>query len=293
MTGQRPLRSVLYVPGDNERAMEKAPGLPVDALIYDLEDAVAPRNKANARARVCQAVSSREPGSRFIAIRLNELSSEFGLKDLRAALEARPDALVLPKVETKKQLRELSSAIERHEEGAERETMQIWAMMETPRAILNVKQIAKLSKKPVPRLSAFVLGFNDLGKLTGVAPNRMDGWRMECVLAARAYGLTIIDGVFNQFKDKTGLQQECQRGREMGFDGKTLVHPAQIDIANRVFSPDDEQLQEARALKALFERKGNENANVLELKGKMVERLHYEMAIDILKTAKMIEEGGQ
>lgn len=288
LIAQRPLRSVLYVPGDNERAMLKAPALPVDAVIYDLEDAVAPNNKQVARKRVCRAVSERDSCSCFTAIRINHPSTSIGADDLQAAIAAGPDALVLPKVEDAQELADLTSRIEAHEEAGT--SMQIWAMMETPRAILNVREIAELSQSSLPQLGALVLGINDLGKQTGVSPELMAPWLMECVLAAKAFDLSIIDGVYNDFKDTNGLQNECERGRRMGFNGKTLIHPSQIEIANKEFSPSEEQLQQAAELKALFEREGHEDVNVLQLNGAMVERLHYEMALKTLKIAEMIQE---
>ena len=290
MSRSIPLRSVLYVPGDNERAIKKAPGLPVDAIIYDLEDAVATANKDAARERVCNAVASREPNQCVTAIRINDLASSEGADDLQAALTAGPDVLVLPKVKAAKDIEILCARIEAFGEQSSGIKLEIWAMMETPMAILNAQSIAELSNISAPRLTALLMGTNDLGKETGVALELMTPWRMDCVLAAKAYGLSIIDGVHNNYSDQEGFAAACEHGREMGFEGKTLIHPSQIACANQIFSPSEQQLDEAREVVALFERPGHEKINVLELNGAMVERLHYEIALKLLKFATLVEE---
>ena len=294
MSGQIPLRSVLYVPGDNERAMSKAPRLPVDAIIYDLEDAVAPASKQAARERVCSAVAGRDRERRITAIRINDLASIEGADDLQAALIASPDALVLPKVQTAQEIEQLAAMIDAFGDRKPGRDLPIWAMIETPSAILNIKEIAQCSRaegpRPEFRLGALLMGTNDLGKQTGVTLQMMTPWLMDCVLAAKAYDLPIIDGVHNNYSDQKGFAAACQQGRDRGFDGKTLIHPSQIATANKMFAPSDEQLQEARKVVALFERAGNEKVNVLELDGRMVERLHYEMALKLLKTADLIKE---
>ena len=288
MWEKRPLRSVLYVPGDNQRAMANASVLSVDAIIYDLEDAVALINKESARQRVCEAVGDRAAGECLLAIRINDLAIQTGEDDLQEALGVKPDAIVLPKVQTVQDIEDLSERI-----GASGIDVGIWAMIETPMAVLNVNMIAKCAKTTVPHLGALIFGTNDLGMQTSVATDMMAPWRMNCVLAAKAYGLAMVDGVYNNFSDVSGLQRECERGRDMGFDGKTLIHPAQIACANKVFSPTQAQMVVAGELVALFERVGHENANVLELRGKMVERLHYEMALKTLSIGKIIEEMDQ
>ena len=288
MWEKRPLRSVLYVPGDHQRAMTKASVLPVDAIIYDLEDAVAPMNKASARKRVCEAVRDRAAARCLLAIRINDLATQTGVDDLREALGVKPDAIVLPKVQTVQDIEELSARIE-----ASGVDVKIWAMVETPMAVLNVNLIAESATTTVQRLGALIFGTNDLGMQTSAAPDMMAPWQMNCVLAAKAYDLAIIDGVYNNFSNESGLRRECERGRDRGFDGKTLIHPAQIACANEMFSPTKAQMIAARELVALFERVGHESANVLELHGKMVERLHYEMALKTLSIGKIIEEMDQ
>ncbi|MCP4936928.1 MAG: CoA ester lyase [bacterium] len=290
MSGLNPLRSVLYVPGDNERAMTKSAGLTVDAIIYDLEDAVAPANKQAARARVCRAVTTRDQDQHVIAIRINDLASNEGAEDLQAVLGAAPDVLVLPKVQTAQDIEHLHARIKSSGDQGMDRALEIWAMIETPSAILNIKEIAERSRIQGYRLGALVLGTNDLAKLTGVRLDMMASWLMDCVLVAKAYGLPIIDGVFNNYSDQEGFAAACEQGRDMGFDGKTLIHPSQIASANQVFAPSKVQLQEACEVVALFEREGHENMNVLELDGRMVERLHYLMAKKTLKIAQMIKE---
>jgi len=290
MNGSIPLRSVLYVPGDNERAMNKAPRLPVDAIVYDLEDAVAPASKQAARARVCEAAVRRDRERRVTAIRINDLASIEGADDLQAALGAKPDALVLPKVQTAQDIEQLGARVQAFGDRKTGRELEIWAMIETPLAILNIKEIAQCSHTKGFRLGALLMGTNDLGRQTDVALDMMSSWLMDCVLAAKAYGLPIIDGVYNNYSDQKGFAAVCEQGRDMGFDGKTLIHPSQIASANQVFAPSQAQLQEAREVVALFERDGHESVNVLELDGRMVERLHYLMAQKTLKTAELIKE---
>ncbi len=288
------LRSVLYVPGDNERAMNKAPGLSVDAIIYDLEDGVAPASKQAARANVCAAVAGIDRGQRVTAIRINDLASNEGADDLQAALIAGPDALVLPKVQTVQDIEQLGARIDAFGDRKSGCDVLIWAMIETPLAILNIKEITARShmkgSRPGSHLGALLMGTNDLAKHTGVAPDMMSSWLMDCVLAAKAYGLPVIDGVYNDYSDQQGFVAACEQGRDMGFDGKTLIHPAQIASANQAFAPSQKQLQEACEVVALFEQSGHEHMNVLELDGRMVERLHYLMAKKTIKTADLIKE---
>ncbi len=290
MNGPKPLRSILYVPGDNERAMNKAPGLPVDAIIYDLEDAVAPASKLSARARVCNAVAGIDRGQRVTAIRINDLASNEGADDLQAALAAAPDVLVLPKVQTVQDIEQLGVRIKAFGDAKPGRELEIWAMIETPKAVLNIKEIVQCSHTTGARLGAVLMGTNDLARATGVTLDMMSPWLMDCVLAAKAYGLAIIDGVYNNYSDQKAFVAVCEQGRDMGFDGKTLIHPSQIASANRVFAPSKEQLQEALEVVALFEREGHEKLNVLEIDGRMVERLHYLMAQKTLKTADLIKE---
>ena len=206
----------------------------------------------------------------------------------RSALIAAPDALVLPKVQTVQDIEQLIARIEAFGDRKPGRDLSIWAMIETPTAIVNIKEIAELSNTSA--LGALVMGTNDFARHTGVALDMMTPWLMDCVLVAKAFGLPIIDGVYNNYSDQKGLMAACEQGRDRGFDGKTLIHPSQIAAANQVFAPSQAQLQEALEVVALFERDGHESVNVLALGGAMVERLHYETALELLKTAQMIKE---
>lgn len=288
MTVSSPLRSVLYVPGNNERALEKARSLPVDAIIFDLEDAVGSTDKEAARTRVCEVVAGKGFGSRLLAIRINDPQSKIGEEDLYAVLAAGADAVVVPKVKTAQELVSLSSKVDRVVRQSGGSDVQIWAMMETPLGVMNVREIAALAKDDEPRLAALIMGTNDLVRETRAARSHIMPWLMDCVLAAKAFGLPIIDGVYNHFDDADGLLSACRQARAMGMDGKTLIHPKQIDICNDSFSPTSEELFEAREIVALFEQAENRDANVLQLQGRMVERLHYEMALETLQIAQLI-----
>lgn len=291
MTVSIPLRSVLYVPGNNERAMKKVRSLPVDAIIFDLEDAVGSADKEKARLRVCEIVAAKGFGSRLVAIRINDPQSKIGEEDLHAVLATGADAIVVPKVKTAQELVSLSSRIDRAVRHADGSDMQVWAMMETPLGVMNAREIAALAKDDEPRLGALIMGTNDLVRETRAARSHIAPWLMDCVLAAKAFGLPIIDGVYNRFDDRDGLLNECRQARAMGMDGKTLIHPDQIDICNESFSPTSEELLEAREIVALFEQSENRQANVLQLQGRMVERLHYEMALETLRIAQLISGG--
>jgi len=272
-----PYRSVLYLPGSRERVLEKAKGLAADALIFDLEDAVAPEDKLSARELVCEMVQ-RGYGARKRLIRINDLETEWGEADLEAAIEASPDGILIPKVSSAEGLR----AIATHLKGDTR----LWAMMETPLGILNAKEIAAST----PMLEGFVMGTNDLVKelFASHTPDRapvMTSLSL-CLLAARAHGLICVDGVYNAFKDEDGLRKECQQGLEMGFDGKTLIHPAQVAPANEVFAPDEAELALARRYIEAFENA----SGVAVVDGKIVENLHVENAVRLLAKADMISK---
>ena len=234
----RPRRSVLYMPGSNARAMEKARELPADAVIFDLEDAVAPDAKAKARELIVQALQKGGFGNREVLVRINGLDTAWWLDDLAVAA-AGPDAILVPKVSTPEQLHEVG----KHLVGVTKEErVRIWAMMETPLAMLNARDIAAAALDPETRLAGFVMGTNDLAKdtrarlLPGRAP--MLPWLMNCVAAARAYGLDILDGVYNELGNAEGFAAECRQARDLGFDGKTLIHPQQIAPCNEAFSPE-------------------------------------------------------
>jgi citrate lyase subunit beta / citryl-CoA lyase len=271
----RPRRSVLYMPGANARALEKARGLPADSLILDLEDAVAPEAKADARERVAEAVRARGFGPREVVIRVNAIETPWGIADLEAAVAAGPDAILIPKVSRPGDIVSAAKILAARQAPPE---MKLWAMMETPAAILNAGTIAAVGN----RLTCFVLGTNDLLKETRAKPDAgrfaVTPWLSSCVLAARANGLDVLDGVYNDFKDAVGFRAECDQGRSLGMDGKTLIHPSQIDVCNEIFSPSDEEIAWSRSVIAAFERPENAGAGVITLDGRMVERLHLDMA---------------
>jgi citrate lyase subunit beta/citryl-CoA lyase len=268
-----PLRSVLYMPSSNERALEKARTIPCDALILDLEDAVAPDAKATARASAAAAVASGDYGRRTVTIRVNGIGTEWHAADLVAAAAAGPDAVVVPKVGSAEQVRGLATALEWA--GAPEHT-KLWAMVETPEAIFNVRELAAAS----PRLTALVIGTNDLVKelyaehVPGRAPILPS--LHTILLAGRAAGIAVIDGVYNDVKDTEGFLAECTQGRQMGFDGKTLIHPGQVEGANTSFAPSEQAVEDARGLVAAWE--AGRGAGVVTHNGKMVENLHVESA---------------
>ncbi len=275
----RPRRSVLYLPGGNARALEKARDLPADALILDLEDAVAPGAKREARERVVAAVKSAGYGRREVVIRVNAIETPWGIADLEAAIAAGPDAILVPKVSRPGDVVSAGKILAAKQAPTQ---IRLWTMMETPAAILNASEIAAAATNPVSRLSCLVLGTNDLLKETRA---RADGnrfavtpWLATCVLAARAYGLDVLDGVYNDFQDEAGLRAECEHGRSLGMDGKTLIHPAQIAPCNDIFSPSKEEVAWSHAIIAAFERPENASQGVITLDGRMVERLHLAMA---------------
>jgi citrate lyase subunit beta / citryl-CoA lyase len=287
----RPRRSVLYMPGSNARAIEKARTLPADAVILDLEDSVAPEAKANARQQVLDAVSAGGFAPREVVVRINGLDTPWWLEDLNAVARSKPDAVLVPKVSTPNHLADVA---ERLVDISADHRIRVWAMMETPLAVLNAGLIAAAAADVETRLVAFVMGTNDLAKetrarITAGRPNMLS-WLMNCVAAARAYGLLIFDGVFNDLADAEGFARECAQGRDMGFDGKTLIHPNQIEPCNLAFSPTADEIAQARKLVDVFDRPENSAKGVVEVDGRMVERLHAEMARRTLAIAQAIEE---
>jgi citrate lyase subunit beta/citryl-CoA lyase len=287
----RPRRSVLYMPGSNARAIEKARTLPADAVIFDLEDSVAPEGKAAARQQVLNAVTVGGFGAREIIIRINGLDTEWWLDDLNAAAKAKPDAVLVPKVSIPGHLEDVA---ERLIDISADQKIRIWAMMETPLAMLNAGEIAAAAKDIETRLSAFVMGTNDLAKDTRakITPGRapMVPWLMGCVTAARAHGIDILDGVYNDLGNAEGFARECDEARDMGFDGKTLIHPNQIGPCNAAFSPSTEEVANARKIIAAFSLPENKDKGVVQLDGRMVERLHADMARRTVAIARAIEE---
>jgi citrate lyase subunit beta/citryl-CoA lyase len=275
----RPRRSVLYMPGSNARALEKAKTLAADGVILDLEDAVAPDAKAAARDSVVAAVKAGGFGAREVFIRTNGLDTPWFADDLTAAMAAAPDAILIPKISKAEQL-ELIAQRMLSTHAAHR--TRIWAMIETPAAIFNVREIAAAAKDAETRLSGFVLGLNDLAKETrarqvpGRAP--MLSWIATCMLAAREYGIDILDGVYNDISNTQGFDDECAQARDFGFDGKTLIHPSQIEPCNAVFSPSPDEVALARKMIAAFDRPENSDKGVVQIDGRMVERMHAEMA---------------
>ncbi|WP_414473092.1 HpcH/HpaI aldolase/citrate lyase family protein [Microvirga sp. M2] len=276
-------RSALYMPGSNARALEKARQIPADSLIFDLEDAVAPDAKVSARAQVCEAVTSKAYPGREVVIRINAMATSWGPEDLSAACAAGPDAILVPKVEGPD---DIVAVARRMEECAAPEPIRIWAMMETPRAILNALAIADASRGEGVRLAAFVMGTNDLAKDTSVRLDQSRAavipWLMTCVAAARANGLAILDGVYNRLDDGDGFVRECEQGRGLGMDGKTLIHPTQVEPCNRIFSPSDEDIAWAASVQAAFDDPASAHAGVVKIDGQMIERLHLDMARRIL-----------
>ena len=275
----RPRRSVLYVPGSNARALDKARSLPADCIILDLEDSVAPDAKERARNEVVAALAQGGFGRREIVVRINTIESPWGLDDLRAMSGARADALLIPKVQS---IDGLVAVRARLEEFVARPGLDLWAMMETPLAVLRARALAAAAGAERNRLMVFVMGTNDLAKETraAIVPGRLPmlGWLSTCVAAARAYGLEIIDGVFNDFADEAGFRDECAQGRVLGMDGKTLIHPGQIGPCNEIFSPGEHEITQARAIIEAFEQPENAGKGAISLNGRMVERLHAEMA---------------
>lgn len=281
----RPRRSILYLPGSNPRALEKALKLPADGVILDLEDAVAPSEKGVARDQVAAAVRAGGFGAREVIVRVNGLDTKWGAQDLVAAAGAGPDAILIPKVETPGLIADIAGRIAGA--GAPART-QLWAMMETPLGILNAAQIAGAHK----RLTCLVLGTNDLVNdlhaqhttlrlpvLTALS---------TCLLAGRAHGLAVIDGVYSAFRDDEGLRAACVQGRELGFDGKTLIHPSQIPIANEIFAPSEGDLALARRYVKAFADAEEAGQGVAVVDGRIVEGLHVENAKRLIALADAI-----
>jgi len=278
MALSRPLRSVLYIPGSKPRALDKARGLPVDAIIFDLEDAVSVDEKPAARETLAGALATGGYGARMKIVRTNGLDTPWGGDDARAALSMGADAILLPKVSTPADLDALATITG---------DTPLWAMMETPLGMLNAAGIAAH-----PMLGAMVMGTNDLAKelQTRFRPDRLPlhtGLGL-CLLAAKARGLAIVDGVYNAFRDDAGLETECAQGRDMGFDGKTLIHPAQIDIANRAFSPSEDEIDLARRQIEAFDAVAASGQGVAVIDGRIVENLHIVTARETLAKADAI-----
>ena len=282
----RPRRSVLYMPAANERALEKAKTIAADAIIFDLEDAVAPDAKPEARANAVAAVQSGEYGNRELTIRCNGLDTEWGADDIAAAGAASPSAVVIPKVDTVEQVDAVSGQLDAA--GASADTM-IWAMIETPTAMFNVRSIAAH-----PRVAVLVMGTNDLAKelrspiVAGRHP--LVAHLSTALLAAREAGKVILDGVYNDVKNPDGFAAECQQGMEMGFDGKTLIHPSQVDPANDVWAPSADEVEHAERVIAAFDEAVAAGKGVVTVDGRMIENLHVDNARRVLATSAAITE---
>ncbi|WP_050527451.1 (3S)-malyl-CoA thioesterase [Pseudorhodobacter aquimaris] len=279
----RPYRSALYIPGSKERALEKAKTLAADAIIFDLEDAVAPDEKTAARALLVETLATADYGKRVRIVRVNGLDTEWGADDIAAFKGAKIDALLIPKVSSAKDLDAVAALIP---------DVPLWAMMETALGMLNAAEIAAH-----PRLAGMVMGTNDLAKELN-SRFRADRLPMQaglglCLLAAKAQGLTIVDGVYNAFKDEDGLRIECEQGRDMGFDGKTLIHPAQLEIANQAFAPSDAEVETAQRQIDAFNAAKAAGQGVAVVDGKIVENLHIVTAEATLAKAAAIKAMSQ
>jgi citrate lyase subunit beta/citryl-CoA lyase len=277
-----PRRSVLYMPSSNARALEKAKTIPADAIIFDLEDAVAPDAKELAREQACAAVASGEYGGRELTIRCNGLDTPWGADDLRAASAAGPAAVVVPKVAGAAHLAE----VEKHLTG----DVRIWAMVETPAGVFSAREIAA-----VERVEAFIMGTNDLAKelRAALVPGRAPllPHLATALLAAREAGIVALDGVYNDVKDLEGFEAECLQGMQMGFDGKTLVHPSQVDVANRVWAPSEAEIEQAEKVIAAFEEASRAGHGVVTVDGRMIENLHVDNARRTLAVAAALAAG--
>lgn len=289
MAEVRPRRSALYLPASNARAIEKAKSLPCDVVILDLEDAVAPEAKLEAREAAAAAVRAGGFGRRELVIRVNGLDSEWGEQDLVVAANAGPDAILVPKVDGPEDLQRYRKGM-----AAAPEATRLWAMIETPRAVFNVYDIAE--QAAAARLDCLVMGVNDLAKATGARPTPGREPFLAAlslsVLAARAHGLGVLDGVHNGIEDQAALEAECRQGANFGFDGKTLIHPAQIAACNRAFSPSDAEVAHARAVIEAFGQPENHGKGAIRVAGQMTERLHLAQAERLVALAEAIAGAG-
>jgi len=286
----RPRRSLLYMPGSNARALEKAKSLPADGIILDLEDSVAPDAKEAAREQVVRAVKAGGFGRREVFIRVNGVDTPWHPADLTAAAHAAPDAILVPKVSSPDTLELMGRRL--LDMGTDHRT-RVWAMIETPLAIFNILAIAAEARDSESRLAGLVMGTNDLAKETRahIVPGRapMLAWLSTCIIAARHCGIDILDGVYNDLQNAKGFAAECRQGVELGFDGKTLIHPNQIEPCNQAFSPSAEEVAQARKMIAAFDLPENKNKGVVSIDGRMIERLHAEMARHTVMIAEAIE----
>jgi len=289
----RPRRSMLFMPGSNARALEKARSLPADGLILDLEDAVAPDAKATARKQIADAVAAKGFGRREVIIRINGLDTPWWIDDIGMAAKAQPDGVMVPKVSRVADLKAIADRIADMGGGIH---IKIWAMIESPQAVLRAPEIAAAGAEADNRLAGFVIGPNDIAResrirmVKGRAP--MLPLLSNCVLAARAGGIEILDGVYNDFSDLDGFARECEQGRDLGFDGKTLIHPSQIEPCNAAFTPPVDEVERARKIAALFDSPENAGKGAVQMDGQMVERMHMEIARRTIAIADAIAAAG-
>ncbi|MGF6311292.1 citrate lyase subunit beta/citryl-CoA lyase [Bradyrhizobium sp. i1.8.4] len=289
----RPRRSLLFMPGSNARALEKARILPADGIILDLEDSVAPDAKAVAREQIAKAVAAKGFGKREVLIRINALDTPWWVDDIGMAGKAQPDGILVPKIST---VDDLNAVADRLSDVNAPASIRVWAMIETARAVLDADKLAAASKDSETRLAGFVFGPNDIARETRIRmkPGRaaMIPMITHCILATRAHGLEILDGPYGDIGNVDGFAEECAQGRDLGFDGKTLIHPSHIDACNAIFTPPEAEVAEARKIIAAFEKPENAARGAIQLDGRMVERLHAEMARRTIAIADAIAAMG-
>jgi citrate lyase subunit beta / citryl-CoA lyase len=289
----RPRRSLLFMPGSNARALEKARSLPADGIILDLEDSVAPEAKATARDQIAQAIAAGGFGRREILIRVNALDTPWWTDDVAMAGKARPDGILVPKVSSVEDLKKVADRLGQINADP---SIKVWAMIETARAVLHAEELAATSRDSSTRLAGFVFGPNDISRETRIRmlPGRaaMIPMIAHCILATRAYGLEILDGPYSDLGNVEGFGHECAQGRDLGFDGKTLIHPGQIEACNAIFTPPEEEVAYARKVIAAFAQPENASRGAIRLDGQMVERLHAEMARRTIAIADAIAAMG-
>ena len=275
----RPRRSVLFMPGSNARALEKARTLPADGLVLDLEDSVAPDAKASARVQIAQTVAAKPFGKREVLIRINALDTPWWRDDVAMAAKSGADGILVPKISS---VDDLDNVGARLSEGGAPSSLTIWAMIETAPAVLHAEELAAASRAPKARLAGFVFGPNDIARETRIrmVPGRATMIPMitHCILAAHAYGIEMLDGPYSDFSNPEGFAAECRQALDLGFDGKTLIHPGQIEACNIIFTPPADEVAQARRIIAAFELPENASRGAIQLDGRMVERLHAEMA---------------
>ena len=279
----RPRRSILFMPASNSRALAKASTLDCDGVIFDLEDSVSAQEQDGARDNLREFVQGKDFGNRETIIRVSAAGDDNYSDDIAVAIECKPDAILLPMVENSGAICDLAAMLD----YSGFDDITIWAMIETPRALVNLREICSSND----RLNGLVIGPNDLARETGTSGRApMLPWLMDILAHGRANGLAVLDGVYNNFKDDEGLKAECAQGSAMGFDGKTLIHPAQIEAANAAFSPSPSQIDRAQAIVDLFALPQNKAKNALQLNGEMVERLHLENAINLLALVEKLRK---